>query len=500
MAAASPILRSANTVTYEIKDSVFQARIKKNFHFNEKAPNSLLIDGKPQLLRALLGEKIEFKLSPTPWKNAAATLYVCDDALTFCEEQTIDLLRDQSRRPEKKDRSEPPVLTSTPSKLISHDKHNFLLNNFDHAVRVAKKSKKLIFVDFSADWCPGCIRLDQEVFAAKSFQKLASDFVFLKIDTDLPQNKALRDLYRVRGIPALLILNSEGKEILRLNDYQPFAEIENQVREVKKDSRTIDELATKPPPLDPNTALRLGMRIFAQGNPKTAVFYLEQVAPQPAELLEARIEIAKQAEEISKLIEALKRAIKLEPDSTRSLAWRISLVKLLQGEKKDFAQIYQEGRALGNNLLQNEKAVPLAVKTDRLGEYFGYERLYIAILVAELSEAANQPLQTVKAAWVDVYKIGQSYAMGASQMGPATRLLALLTSQQMWTEADDFSDKLLISSPKNVDLQRRKVKILKELKKYKQAIQLGQSILSQVKGPLQNQLREDLESMKLLVR
>ncbi|MBC7371680.1 MAG: thioredoxin family protein [Bdellovibrionaceae bacterium] len=470
IAHASASLRSSNTVKYEIKDSVFQAQILKGFHFNEKAPNTVLIDDRPQPIRLLLADKIEFKLSSAPWKKAVATLYVCDDALTFCEEQTFDLLGKKRADPQQYDLlvSSIPAFRSASfsesarSKAITRDKHNFLLNNFEYAVKIAKKSKKLVLVDFSADWCPGCIRLDQEVFATKSFREVASSFVLLKIDTDLPENKGLRELYQVHHIPVLLILNSEGNEIVRLNDYQPLAVIENQVRELKKDSSTITELSAKHP-LDPNTASRLGLRLLAQGNAKAAMFYLEQVAPRPAEFLDAKVEIARQAGDNSKLKEALEAAIKSESDSTRSLRWRKNLIQILKVENKSFVKFYQEGRALGKKLLIDEKALPIALSNDRLGDYLGYERLYIATLIAELSETAEQSIETLKADWADVYRIGKSYSMGSSQMGPAMRFLSLLMTQRMWSEANDFSDRLLITSPNNSELKRRKVKILKEL-------------------------------------
>jgi len=98
------------------------------------------------------------------------------------------------------------------------------LTNWDKAVELAKKEKKVILVDFTgSDWCGWCIKLKKEVFDTDDFKKWAKDNVIL-LELDFPrkssqdeklkeQNKKLMTKYNVRGFPTILFLDAEGKVI-----------------------------------------------------------------------------------------------------------------------------------------------------------------------------------------------------------------------------------------------------------------------------------------------
>jgi thiol:disulfide interchange protein DsbD len=91
-------------------------------------------------------------------------------------------------------------------------------HDFDKAAAQAKKLGKPMMVDFYADWCGPCKKLNSETFADEKVIELSGKFVCVKIDVD--QNQALAKKYKVEGIPNVVFMNSNGKEIMRSVGYK----------------------------------------------------------------------------------------------------------------------------------------------------------------------------------------------------------------------------------------------------------------------------------------
>ena len=104
--------------------------------------------------------------------------------------------------------------------------------DFAKAQAEARKGNKLILMDFmGSDWCGPCIRLKKEVFDSKEFTDYATKNLVL-LEVDFPRsrkqspelakaNVALQKKYNVDGFPTIVILNGEGKEVLRSVGYTP---------------------------------------------------------------------------------------------------------------------------------------------------------------------------------------------------------------------------------------------------------------------------------------
>ncbi len=100
----------------------------------------------------------------------------------------------------------------------------------------------------------------------------------------------------------------------------------------------------------------------------------------------------------SKDPKVLRDAIHEEPRSSRSIAWRASLVRLT--DKFDEKQkIKEDGVNLADELLADRGKLMEAVKTDRVGEFTGFESFLVAMLRAELVEASGAPASEIDAAW-----------------------------------------------------------------------------------------------------
>ena len=119
--------------------------------------------------------------------------------------------------------------------------------NIAEAQKQAKAEKKALFVEFTgSDWCPPCIMMEKAVFSKKAFVEGAEkNFVLVKID--IPnKDKALRaknekvlEKYKVNGVPTVLLMDADGKEISRFTASR-YNTVDKMLEELKKQLRMKD--------------------------------------------------------------------------------------------------------------------------------------------------------------------------------------------------------------------------------------------------------------------
>lgn len=94
---------------------------------------------------------------------------------------------------------------------------NFQTYSLEEALKKGADDKKLIFVDTYATWCAPCKVMDK-VFEENSVSKYFNDnFVNVKINMDGPQGASMLQNYEVVWLPTLLILNSEGDVLSKID-------------------------------------------------------------------------------------------------------------------------------------------------------------------------------------------------------------------------------------------------------------------------------------------
>jgi thioredoxin len=94
-------------------------------------------------------------------------------------------------------------------------------HRFEEAVKRARAAKKPIMIDFWADWCTWCHRLDQTTYVDPVVVKLSEDFIPVKVDTEggkKNQDIALR--YNVATLPTITFITPGGRQILTLRGFQ----------------------------------------------------------------------------------------------------------------------------------------------------------------------------------------------------------------------------------------------------------------------------------------
>lgn len=98
------------------------------------------------------------------------------------------------------------------------------------ALDQARSENKLVLLDFTgSDWCPWCIKFDQEVLSTGEFANYAGSKLELvrldfprhtEQDAELRQaNHELFQRFNVDGYPTYILLNSSGKELGRQVGY-----------------------------------------------------------------------------------------------------------------------------------------------------------------------------------------------------------------------------------------------------------------------------------------
>lgn len=100
----------------------------------------------------------------------------------------------------------------------------------------ALSSNQPIIIDFYADWCIPCKELDALTFSDASVISESKRFFNIKADmtkSTNPEVEKLRNDFKIVGVPTVLIINSEGKEVNRITGFlsaQEFLSIIQQVR------------------------------------------------------------------------------------------------------------------------------------------------------------------------------------------------------------------------------------------------------------------------------
>ncbi len=139
--------------------------------------------------------------------------------------------------------------------------------NFDEALKKAKASGKPIFVDFWAEWCGWCHRLDKTTYVDPNVVARSEEFVAVKVNTEASKKEELvAQRYDVQNLPTIAFLSPGGHLVLRLNGFQgpgQFPRTMDQAREAARRVAALEDALEKNPH-DASALLGLGIHLYEQ--------------------------------------------------------------------------------------------------------------------------------------------------------------------------------------------------------------------------------------------
>ena len=110
------------------------------------------------------------------------------------------------------------------------------VNALEQAKLQAKAEGRPMLVDFTAAWCAACKELDKVTFADDAVKQEAGRFVAAKVDASDDETPGLDQVmaeYKVVGLPTVLLLDSQGREVRRFTDFVDAPRFVDALREAQ---------------------------------------------------------------------------------------------------------------------------------------------------------------------------------------------------------------------------------------------------------------------------
>ncbi|MFT5883692.1 MAG: thioredoxin 1 [Arcticibacterium sp.] len=106
--------------------------------------------------------------------------------------------------------------TSTPE----NSKVSFYDGSYDNFLREAKKQHKPILIDFWAEWCGPCKKMDTETFSNPDLAAyLNENFLIYKVDIDSIDGMQIVERFDVKAFPTVLVGDYKGDEVIQLKGF-----------------------------------------------------------------------------------------------------------------------------------------------------------------------------------------------------------------------------------------------------------------------------------------
>src|SRR6266480_2577257 len=141
-------------------------------------------------------------------------------------------------------------------------------HRLEDALKKAKSSGKPVMIDFWAEWCGWCHRLDQTTYVDPEVTRLVTaDFIAVKIDTEAGKRSAeIASKYGVQSLPTIAFISPSGRPIDRISGFQGPGPFPSTLETVKaKATKVIGwETALDKDSQDAAALFQLGIHMFEQ--------------------------------------------------------------------------------------------------------------------------------------------------------------------------------------------------------------------------------------------
>jgi thioredoxin-related protein len=106
------------------------------------------------------------------------------------------------------------------------------LQDLDAALGRANATKRMVLLDIYAPWCGYCRKLQRDVYPSAEVRKESAKFVLVRINGE--EHPRVMRQYGVRGFPTVILLDSGGKEMDRIDGYMPSRAFARKLRDVER--------------------------------------------------------------------------------------------------------------------------------------------------------------------------------------------------------------------------------------------------------------------------
>ena len=366
-----------------VKNNTVELVTKKGFHLNDKAPAYALFDGSKEKIKPSVKTEAKFVFSSvTAFKNAELSFYVCDDAKTVCEQQSLQVVNKLSAE----------LKNQTPQTAA-------ISQSNEQKEKQAHYNKTTLLV-FSAPWCPACIRLHSETMTTKNFKTAVKNIDVKEINIDLVENEKISDQYGVKAIPTMILVNTSGEEIIRWLDYQEIGKLAPELQQATKQTATIQDKISKAKAGDKKLASELGYNAYNKMNWKEAIQWFE-ISGTKKDLTYKLASEVSQAEESyddneqskKDYLDTVEKAITLTPSEFDRIRWTVDLFEKAKDQNKEIAsEKINDISAQIQKHLSAKKDLKKLFKESTYGDSAHFEKaelIDLQLRIARLSENAT---------------------------------------------------------------------------------------------------------------
>ena len=105
--------------------------------------------------------------------------------------------------------------------------------DLQQASTIARKSDKPMMIEFWADWCAPCKQLEAKTFSDPQVRQFLRDKT-VAVRVNIDDHPTLAQRHNVTGIPCLVFLNGDGREVGRIVGFEPAQPFLAEAREIVK--------------------------------------------------------------------------------------------------------------------------------------------------------------------------------------------------------------------------------------------------------------------------
>lgn len=425
-------------------------KTESGHHFNQSSPlncgdGARMIDKDNQTLKCEYPKEGIFK----PF------LAICDDSLKYCKISRPEILVGKA----------PPFTKSNTQKKQSPlENFGFKKGNPEKQLEEFRKQKspRATLIDFFALWCPPCNDLDELVFSNKKFIKYSKDLNKIKVNVDEEESWRLKERFQVTGYPTLIYLNKSGEEVGRFWGTQSLETLKSWLDKMKRlESKPLSWALQQS---DEESIQRVAEWHFDRRHFSEVKSLLGARKEDWAQKLYLRSEASLAAEnkKSSLEIESLQKLLSSYPKDVNYGYWLLDLANIKSIKKRDlekelFAAIQNIDFFLKNSLLaekENVSSQDLVILKADLLEIFEKKE--------DLEKAQKEAIEFFEKA----LKGGKKISRGRSHI-----LAYYYRETGKIEEAKKIYESLVKDNPQEFTFYYRYATALKNLKEYESALE-----------------------------